>query len=107
MKVRARVSITFNHPLIIMLNDYEIAFDSMGIYPMSMEGIPRTERQEGGNSALLELSKKALVLIEWKETLTDDKLKLIEKLVESSDIYIRVQKVTRTKNEVKLFINCK
>lgn len=79
----------------------ERARDDMGIYPVSVNGVERSEYGNGWNAALSELGDKEEKYAEWFQSLPDDIRPAVETLLLSDDVYI-----TLRDDKPSLFVLC-
>jgi hypothetical protein len=86
------------------MNLYEMAFDSMGIYPMAVHKgkrvVKRTKWQEGWNECLKKFLDVVCKLENWHSKLTKDQDEAISYLVENDELF-----VSHSKEEIHLQIN--
>ena len=90
------------------MNGYEVALDSMGIYPQSItknkKTKHRTDWQNGWNAAIMGLITKAGTLIDWFEKLTDGEQAIIDYFIDELDILMfRVEKDGKIK--INMIVN--
>lgn len=83
---------------------YRLAIDNIGIYPMSVKGgkrpyEKRTERMEGHNEAVMEITRKAGVIAKWIEE--HPHREKIERALMDETIDLHEHN-----GKIKLFVNC-
>lgn len=64
------------------------AFDDVGVYPAQVDGVNRTEREEGWNDALDEVLRIWDVLVSWRESLSEESRELVDKLLVKDVIHL-------------------
>lgn len=69
----------------IKLALWEAADDSLGIYPAAVNGVPRTDWQDGWNKALISLSERREKFVAWFKGLPERRRQLIGELLADED----------------------
>ena len=75
---------------------YYLAHKDRGIYPQSIDGVKRTEWQDGWNAAIMKGTKKAIKISEWLKGLPEE----VFELIVDETLYVCIG------DEPELFINC-
>jgi len=84
------------------MNYYEAAYDSMGIYPKNMNGVPRTEWQDGWNEYGKALLDRVIQMEDYVKSLSKEHAKALETLIEDEVVNLSVQ----DDGSVKIWVNC-
>lgn len=70
--------------------DYSLlrtAIDSMGIYPQSINGVERTEWQDGWNSALIRIEERHEAFVSWYQSLPEATRSMYKELLTSDSTF--------------------
>lgn len=70
--------------------EYQAAWDSLGVYPMSINGVPRPEWQEGFNKCHSEMIHNAINIGKFRRELPADQRKALEALMIEDRIFFQL-----------------
>lgn len=69
-----------------MINWYEKAVESIGVYPMSNNGVSRTEYQDGWNACLMAIMSKTCEMSKWYDKLSKHQQDSILRMKDAIDV---------------------
>lgn len=76
--------------------------DGLGIYPQSINGVKRSEYQEGWNDAVMEFTRTQYKLRDWYDTIEEPSRTILGELLVEEKIHMMLQ----PNGDVELYANC-